>query len=238
MKGPAVLFDLDGTLADTAPDLAAALNAVLVERGETPLPLATLRPHTSNGARGLLGVGLGITPQDEIFGELVLRFLHHYETNVCVHSTLFPGVPALLDYLEEQQIPWGVVTNKHHRFTVPVLKGLGLHDRCACIVSGDTAARPKPDPAPILLGCEQAGVRPEQVFYVGDDERDILAGRAAGARTVAVSWGYLGVDVPLENWGADAIIHAPMALVDLLVQWSSTGTPGQARAPGDALRKE
>ncbi len=216
MKPQAVLFDLDGTLADTAPDLAAALNAVLRERGTVPLPLATLRPHTSNGARGLLGVGLGITPNDEGFGELVLRFLHHYEADVCTHSTLFPGIPELLDYLEKQEIPWGVVTNKHHRFTVPVLKGLGLHDRCACIVSGDTATRPKPDPAPILLGCEQAGVRPEQVIYVGDDERDVLAGRAAGARTVAVSWGYLGVEVPIQDWGADAIIDTPEQLIDLI----------------------
>ncbi len=214
----AILFDLDGTLADTAPDLAAALNAVLVELGKEPLPLATLRPHTSNGARGLLGAGLGITPADAEFGDLVLRFLHHYEINVCAQSTLFPGVPHLLDHLDAQQIPWGVVTNKHHRFTVPVLKGLGLHDRCACIVSGDTAARPKPDPAPILLACEQARARPERVFYVGDDERDILAGQAAGAYTVAVSWGYLGVDVPLEKWGANAIIHAPSQLVDLIAQ--------------------
>ncbi len=216
MKTEAVFFDLDGTLADTTLDLGAALNQLLCEEKRPPLTAEIIRPHTSNGTRGLIGLGFGLTPEDEIYPELAQRFLKHYAASVCQHTVLFPGIPTLLDTLDTQKIPWGVVTNKPHRFTLPLLAALGLEARCACIVSGDSTPHPKPAPDPLLLACKTACVHPEQTLYVGDDMRDIVAGRAAGMVTVAARWGYLGVDEAPENWGAHYLIDTPEELLSLI----------------------
>jgi phosphoglycolate phosphatase len=212
----AVLFDLDGTLADTAPDLGAALNALRHEFGLPALPLAQLRPATSSGTRGLLRVGFGIEPEGEHYTQLRSRFLALYEGSLCVGTTLFEGVPALLEELETRGMRWGVVTNKPQRYTLPLLQALGLAQRAACIVSGDTTPHPKPDPAPLLHAAQQLGCACQRCVYVGDDLRDIQAGRAAEMLTVAAGYGYLGADLPIERWGADHTIAAPAELLCLL----------------------
>ncbi len=216
MKIEAVLFDLDGTLADTALDLGAALNQLLCEEKRPPLTAEVIRPHTSNGTRGLIRLGFDLGPEDTHYAELARRFLEHYAASVCQHTVLFPGIPTLLDTLDTQEIRWGVVTNKPHRFTVPLLAALGLEARCACIVSGDSTPHPKPAPDPLLLACKTACVHPEQTLYVGDDVRDIVAGRAAGMVTVAARWGYLGVEEIPENWGAHYLIDTPEELLPLI----------------------
>jgi len=212
----AVLFDLDGTLADTAPDLGGALNRLLNEEGRPPLPLEHLRPYVSSGARGLIQIGFGLFPSDAGYAALVPRFLEHYRNNLCNETTLFPGIAELLDSLDEHGIKWGVVTNKAQRFTLPLIEQLGLRQRAACIVSGDSAPRPKPHPAPLLLACVASQVEPSQAIYVGDDLRDIVAGRAAGMRTVTAGYGYLGVAEPFDTWQADAIIDTPSEILGLL----------------------
>lgn len=216
MKTEAVLFDLDGTLADTTLDLGAALNQLLCEEKRPPLTAEVIRPHTSNGTRGLIRLGFDLGPEDTHYAELARRFLEHYAASVCQHTVLFPGIPTLLDTLDTQEIRWGVVTNKPHRFTVPLLAALGLEARCACIVSGDSTPHPKPAPDPLLLACKTACVHPEQTLYVGDDVRDIVAGRAAGMVTVAARWGYLGVEEIPENWGAHYLIDTPEELLPLI----------------------
>ena len=216
MTVDAVLFDLDGTLADTALDLGAALNRLLAEEDRAMLSLAETRPHTSNGTRGLLGAGFGIVPGDAAYAGLAKRFLDHYENALCEHTVLFAGVAELLAGLESHGLPWGVVTNKPQRFTLPLLEGLGLRQRCACIVSGDSAPRPKPHPSPLLLACVAANARPERSLYVGDDERDIVAGRAAGMITVAAAYGYLGVASPPSSWQAHVVVNHPGEVLGLL----------------------
>ena len=215
MKISSVLFDLDGTLADTAPDLGGALNRLREEAGLPPLALDILRPHASAGARGLIGAGFGLGPEHKRYPELQKRFLAIYEGQLCADSRLFSGVAELLAELDQRAIPWGIVTNKIERFTKPVVAGLGLSGRAACVVSGDSAAKPKPDPAPLLLACKLTGLKPAQAIYVGDDERDVQAGRAAGMGTVVAAWGYLG-GTPVVTWGGDHIINHPAALLGLL----------------------
>lgn len=211
-----VLFDLDGTLADTAPDLGGALNRLRVEMGLAELPADTLRPHTSAGARGLIGAGFGLTPDDPQYPALAERFLSLYETALCVHTRLFDGMGEVLTRLEQVQIPWGVVTNKASRFTVPLMRELGLHERASSIMSGDSVARPKPDPAGLLRAASEMKVAPARCLYVGDDERDIQAARAAGMPSVTAAFGYLGCARPHEEWGADHTIHHPLELLTLL----------------------
>jgi len=212
----AVLFDLDGTLADTAPDLALAANLLRAEHDLPELPLATLRPHTSSGARGLLRVAFGLSPTDADYPSYVERFLVHYADNLCVNTRLFDGMAPLLEALEAAAIPWGIVTNKQARYTLPLVAALELDQRACCIVSGDTTARAKPAPDPLLFACRTAGLEPAQTVYVGDDLRDIVAGRAAGMPTVATAWGYLGEEIPIEEWGADHIIDHPRELPALI----------------------
>lgn len=212
----AVFFDLDGTLADTALDLGGALNALLVEEGRAPLAIEQFRPHTSNGTRGLLGAGFGISPADPAYAGLARRFLQHYEAMLCQNTALFDGIAELLDELECREIRWGVVTNKPQRFTLPLVEGLGLRERCAGIVSGDSAPHAKPHPAPLLLACRVAQVSAEHCLYVGDDQRDIVAGRAAGMHTVAAAYGYLGVEAPVESWQAHVIVRQPGEILGLL----------------------
>jgi phosphoglycolate phosphatase len=211
-----VLFDLDGTLADTAPDLGGALNRLRSESGLPELPPEVLRPHTSAGARGLIGAGFGITPDDERYAVLASRFLTIYETALCVQTRLFEGMGEVLTRLELASLPWGVVTNKAARFTLPLMRELGLHERASSIISGDSVAVPKPDPAGLKLAAAEMAVDPSRCIYVGDDLRDIEAGRAAGMRTVTAAFGYLGTGTHFRDWGADHIIHHPLELLTLL----------------------
>ena len=208
-----VLFDLDGTLADTAPDLAAAANRQRSDRGLPPLPIEQLRPLASHGARGLIGRALGLLPGDEGYESARLEFLAYYEAALCVHTRLFAGMAQTLDHLEAGGRRWGVVTNKARRFTEPLLEQLGLHRRAACIVSGDTTAHAKPHPAPLQHALLTCSVTAAHSVYVGDDRRDIEAGRAAGMRTVLAAYGYLGEAPRTDEWGADHSIGSPAELL-------------------------
>jgi phosphoglycolate phosphatase len=211
----AVLFDLDGTLADTAPDLGAALNRLRDDEGLPPLPLETLRPHTSSGTRGMLRAGFGLTPANDGYAAMAARFLCHYERTLCVGTRLFPQLEPVLAKLEQRGIAWGVVTNKPQRFTEPLIDALGLTARCACIISGDSAPNPKPAPDTLLLASRRLDIAPTAIAYVGDDLRDVQAGQAAGMFTVAAGWGYLGVDAHIDTWGADRIAPAPTDLMTI-----------------------
>ncbi|MEN9315405.1 MAG: hypothetical protein RIS35_1798 [Pseudomonadota bacterium] len=212
----AVFFDLDGTLADTAHDLAAPVNAMRTERGLAPLPIEALRPFASMGARGLLGAGLDIGPQAPEFEAMKADFLGRYERDICVHTRLFEGMPEVLELLEREGIAWGVVSNKVERYVRPILAELGLLNRSATAIGGDTTAYAKPHPAPLLHAARLTGVAPERCVYIGDDLRDVEAGRAAGMLTIAASYGYCGDATPPEQWQADFVIDAPMRLIGLL----------------------
>lgn len=213
-KPRAILFDLDGTLADTAPDLAEAVNQLRVERGLPPAPYETLRPAASAGARGLIAAAFGILPDDADYEELRDGFLLHYEAGLAVKSRLFDGIAELLDRLEHLGLRWGIVTNKASRFTNVLVPQIGLgHARC--VVSGDTTAYSKPHPAPLLEAAERLLLSPEQCWYVGDDLRDIQAGRAAGMPTVAAAWGYCGHAEP-STWEADLLLRHPTELLNLI----------------------
>jgi 2-phosphoglycolate phosphatase len=209
----AILFDLDGTLADTAGDLGGALNHLRVARGLPPMPLEELRPYASAGARGLIGVGLNIHPGHDEFETLRLGFLAAYSHCLADTTVLFDGFAEVLDAIEAAGLQWGVVTNKPHRFTLPVMDGLGLTQRAAVIVSGDTTAQAKPHPLPLLTACEQIGVAPARTLYVGDDLRDIQAAIAAGMPSAAVRWGYIGHNGDIADWGADVIAAHPRDLL-------------------------
>ncbi|MDQ8022771.1 MAG: HAD-IA family hydrolase [Moraxellaceae bacterium] len=213
----AVFFDLDGTLADTAPDLAGALNRVRAEDGKPAVPLEELRPYTSQGVRGLIGAAYGWTSDHADYPAIADRMLAHYAANICEQSRLFSGVPELLDALEERRLAWGIVTNKHARFTQPLVRALALDVRARSIVSGDTAALPKPAPDPLLHAARESGVAPTASLYIGDDPRDVEAARAAGMRSLAVTWGYHGAGLPPEEWGADGVVHHPREVLDWLV---------------------
>lgn len=210
----AILFDLDGTLADTAPDLAAAVNLMRTTRGLPPAPYLNLRPVASAGARGLLAAGFDVTPEHPEYEEMRTEFLRNYEAAIADQSTLFPHVNALLNGLDELGIPWGIVTNKIERFTLPLLPMLGLQ-HAKCVVAGDTTAHPKPHPAPLLEAATRIGIRPQHCWYVGDDLRDIQAGQAANMQTVAAAWGYCGAIEP-THWNADAILDSPLELLELV----------------------
>jgi phosphoglycolate phosphatase len=212
----AVLFDLDGTLADTAPDLCYAINCMRRARGLAPVSLAKTRPVTSMGARGLLGVGFDMTPEHRDYDAMRAEFLDIYERNVCRETVLFSGMADLLTALEQRGILWGVVTNKAERFTHPLLERLGLHDRAACIIGGDTTPHLKPHPASLLAASERLALAPAVCLYVGDDERDMLAGRAAGMRVVVAAYGYIGSANPPDGWDADFWANDPREILDFL----------------------
>lgn len=214
----AVLFDLDGTLADTAPDLGAAANAMRVARGLAPLPLDTLRPLASAGARGLIGAAFGVTPEDPAYPALRDEFIANYEADICAATTLFDGIPALLAALSARKIPWGIVTNKITRLTEPLVALLGLAESTGCIVCGDTTPHAKPHPAPLLYAAHAIGMAPTAVAYVGDDLRDIQAGQAAGMHTIAAAYGYCGNALAPSDWGADHIVDSTAQLGLLLGQ--------------------
>lgn len=212
----AVLFDLDGTFADTAPDLAGALNRVRASRDLPPLPLAVLRPQASHGAAGLLKVGMNVAPDDADFDALRAIFLDHYERNICVHTRLFAGIGELIDNLDQRGIKWGIVTNKPQRFTLPLMQALGYAERAACLVSGDTCAHAKPHPEPMFKACELAGIDPGSCLYLGDDLRDMQAANAAAMRGVIARYGYIDADARLETWQAHAIVDNPIELLGML----------------------
>ncbi|MEX8508418.1 MAG: phosphoglycolate phosphatase [Leptothrix ochracea] len=212
----AVLFDLDGTLVDSAPDLAAAANHVRALRDLPPLPTALYRPMTGAGARGLLGVALGLTMLDDDFETCKQQFLDTYERNLAQHTRLFEGMDAVLRHLEHHGQPWGIVTNKAERFVSPLLSTLDLHRRASVVICGDTTPRPKPAPDPLLEAARCLGLRPQDALYVGDDLRDIQAGHAAHMPTIAAAWGYLGAGESIDAWGAAHIAHTPADLLPLL----------------------
>ena len=208
----AVLFDLDGTFADTAPDLAAAVNRMRADQGLEPLPIARVRPFASAGARGLVHAGLGIKPGDAEYAAARATFLELYAERTCVDTRLFPGIRELLDALEKRDISWGIVTNKALRFTERIVVALEL--RPACVVCGDSTPHLKPHPAPLLLAAEQLQLAPASCVYLGDDLRDIQAARAAGMRPIAVDWGYHHPDQGEPGtWQADAVIAQPLDLI-------------------------
>ena len=208
----AILFDLDGTLADTAPDLCGALNQLLSEHGRVPMPLARTRRYTSSGARGMIGAGFGITPGDPEYPALKERFLDLYAMRLALETRLFEGMELLLRQLDEAAIPWGVVTNKIARFTDPLLEALGLARRARVVVSGDSTPHLKPHPAPLLHAAQTIDIDPVVCFYVGDDQRDVQAAHAAGMRAIVAMYGYLGDGSPPEMWGGDAAIGHPREL--------------------------
>jgi len=212
----AVFFDLDGTLADTAPDLGRALNRLRAERGLEPLPLGIMRAHASSGARGLLKAGFGSTPESEGYDALRDRFLELYAENLCVDTRLFDGIPELLSTIDARPLPWGIVTNKAKRFTEPLLRALAVGHRAACIVSGDSTPHIKPHPAPLLEAAMLLALPAGDCIYVGDDLRDVQAARAAGMRFAAAGWGYLGDGADPHAWGADAVIPYPRELLNFL----------------------
>ena len=212
----AILFDLDGTFADTAPDLAAALNQVRATRNLPPLPIEVLRPQASHGSRGLLKIGFDIEPGHPDYDTLRDIFLDYYAHNICVHTQLFGDMAELVATLEQHGIKWGIVTNKPHRFTVPLMQALGYADRAACLISGDTCVRAKPYPDPLLKACEIIGVTPAQSLYLGDDLRDMQAANAAGMPGVIANYGYVSDDVSIGKWKAHGSVDKPTELLDLI----------------------
>jgi len=210
MANKAILFDLDGTLADTAADLGAALNHLRVKAGLPPLALPEFRSYASSGARGLLKVGFGLMPEDSSYESMRNAFLDFYEANICVETRLFPGMAELLDAIERRGLRWGVVTNKSKRFTPRVLAALEVDKRAACIVCGDSTPHLKPHPASLQLAAKQLDLAPGNCIYVGDDQRDILAAQAAGMASVAAAWGY---GEAYASWNADRIAARPTDLI-------------------------
>jgi len=212
----AVLFDLDGTLVDTAPDLAFALNTLLEQEGFSPLPYDDIRPVASHGSAGLLGLGFGINTDDKNYSPLQKRFLQLYQDNIARETALFEGMEEVLFALEQANIAWGVVTNKPAFLTEPLLEQLKLSHRAACIVSADTTPHTKPHPAPMFHACEIIQHQPEQCIYIGDAQRDIQAGKNANMQTVTALYGYLSEQDDPDSWLADIVINHPRDILQWL----------------------
>lgn len=212
----AVLFDLDGTLADTALDLGYALNAQRRRHGLAPLAHEVLRPYASHGTVGLLDIGFGLAPEDPAFKAMREEYLELYTDNLCRLTRLFEGMAQTLEGLEQRGLAWGVVTNKPARFTDPLMAALGLSERATSIISGDTCAHPKPHPEPLLCASREIGLAPEQCAYVGDAQRDMEAAIAAGMRPIVALYGYLGTDDRPDEWAAHGMIETPLELLRLL----------------------
>ena len=214
----AVLFDLDGTLIDSAPDLGAAADKMRTDRGLLSLDYSLYRPMAGSGARGMLEIAFGMKPEHPDYEAYKDEFLNNYERAMTVRTAVFDGVQELLAHLANLGLRWGVVTNKHQRFTLPLTAQIPMFTSAQAIISGDTTPHAKPHPEPLFEAARRLQLEPEQCWYVGDDERDIVAGKAAGMTTVAAHYGYLGSQDQVQSWGADHIIHSPLALVDLLRQ--------------------
>lgn len=212
----AVLFDLDGTLIDSAPDLGAAADKMRTSRGLPSLPLESYRPMAGAGARGMLGVAFGMTPEHPEFLAYREEFFVNYENAMTERTVIFDGVAAMVAAIAQAGLPWGVVTNKSERFTLPLTAGMPLFESASVVISGDTTPHSKPHPEPLLEAARRLGLEPQRCVYVGDDERDIVAGRAAGMPTVAATYGYLGQQTDISRWQADAHINLPLDLLKLL----------------------
>lgn len=212
----AVLFDLDGTLIDSAPDLGAAADKMRVDRGLPSLPLEQYRPMAGAGARGMLGVAFGMTPEHPEFLAYREEFFCNYENAMTERTFIFEGVQAMVQALQGRGLPWGVVTNKSQRFTLPLTAGMPLFTSASVVISGDTTPYSKPHPEPLFEAARRLELDPQRCVYVGDDERDIVAGRAAGMRTVAATYGYLGQQTDIRRWQADAEIDLPLDLLKLI----------------------
>ncbi|HLT13826.1 MAG TPA: phosphoglycolate phosphatase [Marinobacter sp.] len=212
----AVLFDLDGTLIDTAPDFIRCLNQLRHQHNLAPLPAEHIRRSVSNGARAMIRVGFNLEPEQEGYAEKHTAFLDLYEAGVAVETTLFEGIDALLQSLEARRIPWGIVTNKPVRFAAPLIEALGLAQRCATLVCPDHVSERKPHPEPLFLACREIGAEPEKAVYVGDHERDIEAGRNARMHTIAVRYGYIEQPETVDLWQADIIADTVSDLAKLL----------------------
>jgi len=214
----AVLFDLDGTLIDSAPDLGDAADKMRTDRGLSSLPEEMYRPMAGAGARGMLKVAFDITPEHADYDAMREEFFVNYERAMTVRTYIFDGVPEVIESMRRRDMRWGVVTNKMARFTDPLTQAMPLFASASAIVSGDTTPYAKPHPEPMFEAARRLGLPPELCLYVGDDERDIVAGRAAGMRTVAASYGYLGEKTNIESWGADLHIDSPLKLLQLLAK--------------------
>jgi phosphoglycolate phosphatase len=214
----AFLLDLDGTIADTAPDLAAALNNLLIEEGREPLDFETVRPFVSYGSPRLVRIGFGEALCEEEFERLKKRLLDLYRLKICEHTRLFPGVAELFENIEAVGLAWGVVTNKPGWLTMPLMEELGLHERAGSIISGDTLEHRKPHPAPLFRAAEEMGIDASKCVYIGDAQRDIEAGLAAGMFTIAVSWGYIPDDEDIHDWDAHRVLHAPREILEFVSQ--------------------
>lgn len=219
----AVLFDLDGTLLDTAPDLAAALNRLRQQEGLGPLPYAAIRPHVSHGSKALTGLGFGLSPDSARFETLRLRLLDLYREDVASRSRLFDGMAEVLHGLRASGLAWGIVTNKPGWLTTPLLAHIPLPVAPGCVVSGDTLPVSKPDPAPLLLAATQLGVAAEHCLYIGDAARDVEAGLRAGMATLVATYGYLTDDDRPESWGAGALVDSPHEILSHVERWLARG---------------
>jgi N-acetyl-D-muramate 6-phosphate phosphatase len=211
----AVLFDLDGTLVDSAPDLAGAANELRQARGLPPVAFEQLRPMVGSGARGMLKAAFGIDPSDPQFDTLRTAFLARYEARILRETRVFVPMEPVLAALERRGLPWGIVTNKIARFSEPLVEGLGLMSRCAVLISGDSTPHAKPHPQPLLEAASRLRLPPQRCIYIGDDRRDVEAGRSALMPTLAAAWGYLGRDESVHDWNADAVLAHP----DELLNW-------------------
>ncbi|MEJ5149619.1 HAD-IA family hydrolase [Comamonas sp. MYb396] len=212
----AILFDLDGTLIDSAPDLGAAADQMRVARGMPSLPMADYRPFAGSGARGMLRVAFGMQPEDAEFPTMREEFFQNYERRMTQDTTVFDGVSDMLASIVARQLHWGVVTNKSKRFTEPLSRQMALFASAGAVVSGDTTPHSKPHPEPLFEAARRIGVDPQDCVYVGDDERDIIAGKAAGMHTVAAVYGYLGERQSVAHWEADDVINSPHELLKRL----------------------
>ena len=212
----AVLFDLDGTLVDSAPDLAGTANDMRAVRGLPPLPFAELRLHAGSGARGMLGAAFAAAPGEVGYASLRDEFLALYETRMLRQSVPFAGVAAVTAALDAQDVPWGIVTNKALHLAAPLARALGLLPAARVLVAGDSTPHAKPHPAPLIEAARRLVYAPQCCVYVGDDPRDVQAGRAAGMATLAAAWGYLGPGEPINAWGADAVLACPNDLLNWL----------------------
>ena len=212
----AVLFDLDGTLLDSAPDLGFAANRLRIARGMTELPLSQYRPFVGTGARGMLRIALNVTPLASDFEDLKEEFFIAYEQCMGQHSQLFDGVPYLLKALHLHSVPWGIVTNKSERFALPIIRTTPAFEGVGTIVCGDTTAHAKPHPMPLLEAAQRLNIKPQDCMYVGDDERDMQAAHAAGMQSIAAAYGYLGAEGNVQTWNPHAVINAPAEVLQLL----------------------
>ena len=218
----AILFDLDGTLVDSAPDLAAAADKMRTDRGLSSYPAERYRPMVGAGARGMLGIAFGMEPDHSDYALMREEFFSNYEQRLTLQTYAFDGIPALLQELTGRQLAWGVATNKSERFAIPLTQAMPIFASAGAVVGGDSTPHAKPHPEPLFEAARRLGVVPECCVYVGDDERDIVAGLAAGMYTVAAAYGYLGSNSDIARWGAHKVIHAP----EELLQWLPNAQAG------------